>query len=31
MDKNGENEPHSEITNVVLVHFNIIKNNYGQV
>ena len=29
-DKNGENVPHSEITEVVLVHCNIAKNDYQQ-
>ena len=29
-DKNGENVPYLEITEVVLVHCNIIKNNYQQ-
>ena len=29
-DKNGENEPHLEITEVVLVHFNIVNNDYQQ-
>ena len=27
-DKNGENVPHLEITEVVLVHFNIANNDY---
>ena len=27
-DKNGENVPHSEITEVVLVYCNIVNNNY---
>ena len=27
-DKNGENVPHLEITKVVLIHCNIINNNY---
>ena len=27
-DKNGENVPHLEITEVVLVHCNTVKNNY---
>ena len=27
-DKNGESEPHLEITEVVLVHRNIVKNDY---
>ena len=29
-DKNGENVPHSETTEVVLVHCNIVKNDYQQ-
>ena len=29
-DKNGENVPHLEITEVVLVHCNIVNNNYQQ-
>ena len=29
-DKNGENLPHFEITKVVLVHCNIVKNDYQQ-
>ena len=29
-DKNGENVPHLEITEVVLVHCNIIDNDYQQ-
>ena len=29
-DKNGENVPHLEITEVVLVHCNIINKNYQQ-
>ena len=29
-DKNGENVPHLEITEVVLVHCNIDNNNYQQ-
>ena len=29
-DKNGENVPHLEITEVVLVHCNIVKNEYQQ-
>ena len=29
-DKNGENVPHLEITEVVLVHFNIVNNDYQQ-
>ena len=28
--KNGENVPHSEITEVVLIHCNIVNNNYQQ-
>ena len=27
-DKNGENVPHLEITKVVLVHCNVINNDY---
>ena len=27
-DKNGENVPHLEITEVVLVHFNMVNNDY---
>ena len=27
-DKNGENVPHLEITEVVLVHCNIVNNDY---
>ena len=27
-DKNGENEPHLEITEVVLVHCNFVNNYY---
>ena len=27
-DKNGENEPHLEITEVVLVHPNMVNNDY---
>ena len=27
-DKNGENVPHFEITEVVLVHYNIVNNDY---
>ena len=30
-DKNRENMPNLEITKVVLVHCNIVKNNYQQV
>ena len=29
-DKNGENVPHLEITGVVLVHCNMVNNNYQQ-
>ena len=29
-DKNGENVPHLEITEVVLVHCNIVNNDYHQ-
>ena len=29
-DKNGENVPHLVITEVVLVHCNIVNNNYQQ-
>ena len=29
-DKNGENEPHLEITEVVLVHCNVVNNDYQQ-
>ena len=29
-DKNGENMPHLEITEVVLVHFDIVNNDYQQ-
>ena len=29
-DKNGENVPHLEITDVVLVHCNIVNNDYQQ-
>ena len=29
-DKNGEKLPHLEITEVMLVHWNIINNNYLQ-
>ena len=29
-DKNGENVPHLEITEVGLVHFNIVNNGYQQ-
>ena len=27
-DKNGENMPHLEVTEVVLIHFNIVNNDY---
>ena len=30
IDKNGENVPHIEITEVVLVHCNIVINDYQQ-
>ena len=30
-DKNRENMPNLEITKVVLVHCNIVKNNYQQI
>ena len=29
-DKNGENIPHLEITEVVLIHCNIVNNDYHQ-
>ena len=29
-DKNSKNVPHLEITEVVLVHFNIVNNDYQQ-
>ena len=29
-DENGENVPHLEITEVVLVHCNIVNNDYQQ-
>ena len=29
-DENGENMPHLEITEVILVHCNIVNNNYQQ-
>ena len=29
-DKNGENVPHLEFTEVVLVHFNIVNSDYQQ-
>ena len=31
IDKNGENVPNLEITEVLLVNFNIVNNNYQQV
>ena len=31
MDENGENVPHLEITEVVLVHCNIVNNNYQEI
>ena len=30
-DKNGENAPHLQITEVVLVHCNIVNNDYQQL
>ena len=27
-DKNGENVPHLEVTEVVLVHYNVVNNDY---
>ena len=30
-DENGENKPHLEIAEVVLVHCNIVSNNYQKV
>ena len=30
-DKNGENVPHLEITEVVLVHCNIVNNDYNKI
>ena len=30
-DKNGENVPHLEITEVILVHCNIVNNDYQQI
>ena len=30
-DENGENVPHSEITEVVLVHCNIINKEYSKI
>ena len=29
-DENGENLPHLEINEIVLVYYNIVKNNYQQ-
>ena len=29
-DKNSENVPHLEISEVLLVHYNIVNNNYQQ-
>ena len=29
-DKNGERVPHLEITEVVLIHYNIVSNDYQQ-
>ena len=29
-NENGENVPHLEITDVVLIHFNIVNNDYQQ-
>ena len=29
-DKNGENMPHLEIIEVVLIHYNIVNNDYQQ-
>ena len=29
-DKNGENVPHLEITEVVLAHYNIVTNDYQE-
>ena len=29
-DKNGDNVPHLETTEVVLVHYNIVNNDYQQ-
>ena len=29
-DKNGENMPHLEISEVILIHCNIVNNNYKQ-
>ena len=30
-DKNGENVPHLEITEVVLVHYDIVSNDYRKI
>ena len=30
LDKNGENVPHLEITELVLVHYNLANNDYQQ-
>ena len=30
-DENGENVPHLEISEVVLIHCNIVNNNYKQI
>ena len=29
-DRNGENKPHLEITEVILVHFHVVNNKYQQ-
>ena len=29
-DRNGENKPHLEITEVMLVHFHVVNNKYQQ-
>ena len=29
-DKNGKNVPHLEVTEVVLIHYNIVNNDYQQ-
>ena len=29
-DKNGENTPHLEITEVILIHCNVVNNDYQQ-
>ena len=29
-DKNGENVPHLEIVELVLIHFNLVNDNYQQ-